>query len=158
MTLFLKNLLFALIVPATAGLYLPFWIALHEPAATGLLPILGSVLLLAGIALYLWCQWDFAIHGRGTPAPVDPPKHLVVRGPFRWVRNPMYLAVLLAITGWLLVFPMIALGLYALAVCAGFQAFVVLYEEPHLERVFGDEYRTYREHVGRWLPRQPRRG
>ena len=106
-----------------------------------------------GAAALLWCVWDFASFGRGTPAPIDPPKKLVVRGLYRIVRNPMYVGGLLVLLGWLALYQTLALGLYALAVALGFHLWTVFYEEPHLRRVFGAQYDGYCARVGRWLPR-----
>jgi protein-S-isoprenylcysteine O-methyltransferase Ste14 len=97
--------------------------------------------------------WDFAVIGRGTPAPIDAPKRLVTRGPYAVARNPMYVGMLLALVGWLALYPTAALAIYAAAVALGFHVWVVFYEEPHLRRVFGAEYDDYCSRVGRWFPR-----
>ena len=107
-----------------------------------------------GGATYAWCVWDFATFGRGTPAPIDAPKKLVVRGLYRYTRNPMYVGVLTVISGWAVLFQTGPLVLYAALVGTGFHLFVVLYEEHHLHREFGDDYDAYRAQVGRWLPRR----
>ena len=153
MALFLKNLLFTVVVPGTVACYVPLSLARGRPFAGGPLAWLGVLALAAGAAIYLWCLWDFASFGRGTPAPVDPPRKLVIRGLYSRVRNPMYLGVLTAILGWALCFPSRDLAIYGIAVGAGFHLFVVLYEEPALGRKFGAEYGQYRARVGRWLPR-----
>lgn len=153
MTLFLKNLLFTVLVPGTVAVYLPLRISVGRPSATGATALLAQVVFAAGAAFYLWCLWDFATFGRGTPAPIDAPRRLVVRGLYRYVRNPMYLGVLTMILGWALCFPARDLAVYGLVVAAGFHLFVVLYEEPALRRRFGLEYDEYRDRVGRWLPR-----
>lgn len=157
MVLLLKNLLFTLVAPGTVGVYLPLLLGGEREAASGMRLALAVCLLAAGAAIYAWCVWDFATFGRGTPAPIDAPKRLVVRGLYRHTRNPMYLGVLTVIAGWALCFGAPALLLYALAVWTCFHLFVVLYEEPHLAGEFGDEYRRYRAQVGRWLPRPARR-
>ncbi len=152
MLLFLKNLVFTLVVPATVAVYLPWLMA--GDRAIGPLPTLVTafVLFLLGGAIYLRCVWDFAVFGRGTPAPIDAPKRLVVRGLYRYTRNPMYVGVLTMILGWTALFQAPILLLYALAVGTGFQLFVVFYEEPHLRKMFGAEYEDYCSRVGRWLP------
>ena len=96
MWLLAKNIVFTVLVPAAAGLYVPWWIAGGPvPSPTFTLRSLAGVLLLTvGAAGYVWCQSWFAIFGRGTPAPIDPPKRLVIRGPYHVVRNPMYVSVL----------------------------------------------------------------
>jgi HD superfamily phosphohydrolase YqeK len=101
--------------------------------------------------------WDFATAGRGTPAPIDPPKELVVRGLYRTVRNPMYVGVLAVIAGWLVLFRSWALVEYATVVALFFYGFVVLVEEPMLRRRFGPAYDAYRRKVRRWMPGRPRR-
>jgi protein-S-isoprenylcysteine O-methyltransferase Ste14 len=153
MALVLKNLLFTVLVPATVAFYVPLSMVRGRPSATGAAAVPAAIVFAAGAAIYLWCLWDFATFGRGTPAPIDAPKKLVVRGLYRYVRNPMYVGVLTMILGWVLCFPAPDLAFYGLAVAAGFHLFVVLYEEPTLRRKFGQEYDEYRARVGRWLPR-----
>lgn len=152
MLLFLKNLVFTLVVPGTVAVYVPWLIARGQPIGSLGHVLTSSVLLVLGGAIYLWCLWDFATAGRGTPAPVDAPKRLVVRGLYRYTRNPMYVGVLSVILGWAVLFRTRSLFLYALAVGAMFHLLIVLYEEPHLRRAFGVEYEDYCSRVGRWLP------
>jgi protein-S-isoprenylcysteine O-methyltransferase Ste14 len=149
MALFLKNLLFTLLVPGSVAFYIPLLIASPTPADG--LRWLGLAPLAAGVAIYLWCAWDFATFGRGTPAPIDAPTRLVVRGLYRYVRNPMYVGVLSAIVGWALIFASAKLSLYAAAVWTAFHLFVVLYEEPDLRARFGADYERYCADVNRWL-------
>ena len=159
MKLLFKNLLFTLVMPGTAAVYVPLWLAGDRsvaPAPGGWLDTLGIVGVLAiaaGAGVYGWCVWDFATFGRGTPAPIDAPRKLVVRGLYRYTRNPMYLGVLTVVCGWALLFHSMILMFYGLALATCFQLFIVLYEEPHLEQQFGEEYRRYRGRVGRWLRR-----
>lgn len=115
---------------------------------------LGVALGLPGILLYFRCAWGFAVVGSGTPAPIDPPKTLVVAGPYRYMRNPMYVGVLLILLGEALFFESAGLLLYTAFMFALFQLFIVLYEEPTLWRRFGDSYERYRSRVPRWLPRK----
>jgi protein-S-isoprenylcysteine O-methyltransferase Ste14 len=152
MTLLLKNLLFTVFVPGTVGVYLPLWIAGGRGVGSGLAFALGCGLLLLGACIYAWCVWDFASFGRGTPAPIDAPKRLVMRGLYRYTRNPMYVGVLSVILGFSAVFQAPAVLLYGLVVTTAFNLFVRLYEEPHLAGEFGEEYRDYCRRVGRWLP------
>ena len=119
MTLLLKNLLFTLIVPGTVGVYVPLFVAQGEPAATGAVLLLAVILLAIGGAIYAWCVWDFATFGRGTPAPIDAPKHLVVRGLYRYTRNPMYVGVLTVLLGWAVLFQATTVLLYAICVGVG---------------------------------------
>jgi protein-S-isoprenylcysteine O-methyltransferase Ste14 len=156
MLLFAKNVLFTILVPGTVAFYLPYWIGSRHASAP--VPALGALvfatpLLLAGATVYLWCLWDFATAGRGTPAPIDPPTRLVVRGLYRYVRNPMYVGVLTAIVGWLVAFRSPAVLAYALGVACIVGAFVRFFEEPQLRRRFGEAYVEYCRHVPRWRPR-----
>jgi protein-S-isoprenylcysteine O-methyltransferase Ste14 len=123
-------------------------------AAAALPVLLGLALITAGFALWLWTVRLFAGSGGGTLAPWDPPKRLVVEGPYRYVRNPMITAVLAALLGEAALFGspplLIWFGFFLVLNYAGFR----LYEEPGLERRFGDEYRAYKRNVPRWLPRR----
>ena len=152
MLLFLKNLVFTLVVPATAAVYIPWLMAGHREMASLALASTALPLLIAGGAIYLWCVRDFAAYGRGTPAPIDAPKRLVVRGLYRYTRNPMYLGVLTVILGWAVLFQALSLVLYAVILGVAFHLFIVFYEEPHLRKTFGDEYAAYCSRVSRWLP------
>ena len=123
-----------------------------RPAA-GLVQIAGTMVAIAGGAIALWCIFSFATLGRGTPAPFDPPRRLVERGPYRYVRNPMYIGAALALLGAALVYRSVALAAYALAFLLVLHAFVLWYEEPTLRRLFGAEYDAYTRQVRRWWPR-----
>ncbi|MCP4407399.1 MAG: isoprenylcysteine carboxylmethyltransferase family protein [Gammaproteobacteria bacterium] len=90
--------------------------------------------------------------GRGTPAPIDAPKQLVVRGLYRYTRNPMYLGILTIILGWATLFKSFNLVFYAVCVVSCFHLFIIFYEEPHLQKIFGQAYDQYCAKVGRWLP------
>jgi protein-S-isoprenylcysteine O-methyltransferase Ste14 len=151
MGLLLKNLIFTLLIPGTTAIYVPLLAArgrqLHWNAAT----LFGGVMVATGVGIYLWCLWDFATFGRGTPAPIDAPKSLVVRGLYRYTRNPMYVGVLTTILGWAAIYRAAALLPYALLLGVCFHSFIVGYEEPHLKRVFGGEYDAYRAKVKRWV-------
>ena len=157
MVLLLKNLFFTFLVPGTVAVWVPWQIAAGAAPPGDAARAVAGALFLAGAAIYAWCVWDFATFGRGTPAPIDAPTRLVVRGLYRFTRNPMYVGVLTFIAGWVVLFQTGALLAYALAVGAAFHLFVLLYEEPHLERVFGASYASYRGEVGRWLPGHRRR-
>jgi len=108
---------------------------------------------LAGLPLLLDSFARFALKGLGTPAPVFPTRHLVVSGLYRYVRNPMYLAVAAVIVGQALLFGDVRVLEYGVFVCLGFHMFVLLYEEPALRRTFGAEYETFCANVDRWIPR-----
>jgi len=151
--LLLKNLLFTVIVPGTVGVLIPLTLVVDRAPAGGVFPVLSLILFGLGVATYAWCVWDFAAFGKGTPAPIDPPKKLVVRGLYRITRNPMYVGVLLVIFGWAAGYQSATLLIYAGIVAVCFHTFIVLYEEPHLKREFGGEYSEYSSRVGRWFPK-----
>ena len=157
MILFLKNLLFTVLIPGTVAVYIPLWMArsrdLHPQ--WGLPQVLSLGPFLLGGAIYFWCQWDFARHGRGTPAPIDAPKRLVVRGLYRYIRNPMYVGVLLVTFGQAAFFESRAILFYGLGVFLMFHLVVLVVEEPILASRFGESYEAYRRAVGRWIPRWP---
>jgi len=113
----------------------------------------GFVLLGLGFVLLLWCIRDFFVAGRGTLAPWDPPKHLVIVGRYRIVRNPMYIAVVTMVFGWSMIAGSRLLGLYGVLLAVGFHLRVVISEEPWLHRQFGAEWSEYSAFVARWLPR-----
>ena len=148
-----KTLVFTLVVPGTVGVYVPWRLRGTSPHAATASGWLGLMLLVAGTAVYLWCAWDFASFGRGTPLPLDAPTRLVARGLYRVVRNPMYLGVLLVIFGQALRFASPATLGYGIAVALAFHLFVLLYEEPALHSQFGRTYDEYRQKVPRWIPR-----
>lgn len=125
-----------------------------DGALAALPVVLGLALIAAGFALWLWTVRLFARVGRGTLAPWDPPRHLVVEGPYRHVRNPMITAVLAVLLGEAALFGSVPLLIWFAAFFAVNAVFFGLHEEPALERRFGDEYVAYRRAVPRWLPRR----
>jgi protein-S-isoprenylcysteine O-methyltransferase Ste14 len=131
---------------------------IRAPPGWGAAQVVGLAMAIAGGALALWCVLAFATFGRGTPAPFDPPRRLVVRGPYRFVRNPMYLGAGLALGGAALHYRSLSLLGYLAVLAVASHLFVTLYEEPTLARLFGDEYGAYRACVRRWLPGWPSRG
>jgi protein-S-isoprenylcysteine O-methyltransferase Ste14 len=152
-----KTLLFTILVPATVTIYVPRRILLsrsqEDALPIGPLRYVGAALLAAGAAVYLWCAWDFATAGVGTPAPIDPPKSLVVRGLYCYVRNPMYIGILLLLAGEAMLFQSRSLLGYVGLVFLFFFLFVVAYEEPALRSKFGQDYERYCDRVPRWIPR-----
>jgi protein-S-isoprenylcysteine O-methyltransferase Ste14 len=134
----------------------PRWIleasGIARPVRLGPLEYVGIAVGVVGGALALWSILAFAVVGEGTPAPFDPPRKLVVRGPYRYVRNPMYIGAALALCGAAICYRSIPLlcfvGLFLIVT----HLFVVWYEEPTLARLFADEYQAYRAKVRRWLP------
>ncbi len=113
---------------------------------------IGLIPISLGAFLYLWCAWDFTFAGKGTPAPFDPPKEIVVRGLYRFVRNPMYFAVILVLVGEAIFFQSVAILIYALIVFLFFHLWVLYYEETTLRRKFGESYEKYCHTVPRWIP------
>jgi protein-S-isoprenylcysteine O-methyltransferase Ste14 len=157
MWLFTKNLLFTVIVPGAVAVVLPRAILERWPSAPGAPHPTSKFVALAGVfagaTLYASALARFALSGRGTPAPSDPPATLVTSGPYSRVRNPMYVGVTLLLAGETLYFWSPALVVYTLGCFAAFHAFVVAYEEPHLRRRFEAPYAAYRAAVPRWIPR-----
>lgn len=150
--LLLRALLAIAVLPGVVTVVIP-WRLLREATPPSGVAWLGLTPLTLGVALFAWCVWDFATRGRGTLAPWDAPRRLVATGPYRVVRNPMYLAVTAILAGEAILFGSIAVAVWLLGVVVAFHTFVVLYEEPSLERTFGDSYRAYRKGVRRWVPR-----
>jgi protein-S-isoprenylcysteine O-methyltransferase Ste14 len=118
--------LFTIVVPGAGAVYAPWLILTHAGAYPQPVAWYALILVALGLALYAWCLWLFATVGRGTPGPWDAPRRFVVVGPYRWVRNPIYIGAL-----------------------------VVWYEEPALHTLFGEQYDDYHRKVSRWIPRQP---
>ncbi len=114
-----------------------------RPAAIAVPQVAGMVIGAAGAAVALWCIFTFATIGKGTPAPFDPPRRLVIRGPYRFVRNPMYIGAGLALASAALFYESLPLLGYAAVFFLATHVFVLLYEEPTLRRTFGQEYEAY---------------
>src|SRR5712692_8569126 len=151
----LKTLIFTILVPGTVAGIVPWLLLQSSGEAANLtlsLWLIGLLPLLLGVGLYFWCAGAFTFIGKGTPAPIDAPKFLVREGPYQWVRNPMYLAVLSVVIGEAMLFHSLLLVGYALLVWTVVHLFVVFVEEPSLRRQFGKSYETYLRVVPRWLP------
>jgi protein-S-isoprenylcysteine O-methyltransferase Ste14 len=150
----LKTLVFTVVVPGSVVILVPRWLlggfALPRDGA---LALAGGLLFCLGACLYLRCAWDFATVGRGTPAPIDPPRELVVSGPFRYVRNPFYVGIVSMLLAEAVLFRSGRLLWYAALFFVCFHWFVVLYEEPALRARFGEGYLRYCTTVRRWVPR-----
>lgn len=154
MKLAIKNILFTIFVPGTVAGWLPYaWYWRRTEFDPGGWRWLGYLLIALGAGIYGSTVWHFAKTGHGTPAPIDPPHKLIVRGLHRYVRNPMYVGVLLVLLGELTLFPSQTFAMYILICFAFVNAFILLYEEPTLTDKFGDEYREYRRRVPMWIPR-----
>ena len=156
----LGSLAFLVLAPGTLAGLVPWsitgWRIGEAPLA---LRLAGGLLIAAGLLLLIGCFGLFALEGRGTPAPVAPTERLVVSGPYRRVRNPMYAAVIAMILGQAALFASPVLALYGAVVWLGFHLFVLAYEEPTLRRSFPAEYQAFAAAVPRWIPRlSPWRG
>jgi protein-S-isoprenylcysteine O-methyltransferase Ste14 len=150
----LKSLIFLLVVPGLVGFYVPLTFFRTGPQVeTALFAYLAFLLWPSGTLALLWCFWDFLAKGRGTPAPVEPPKELVASGLYRLVRNPMYVSVLMILLGHFLWLGHLRLLAYAGAVWLATHLFVALYEEPNLRKRFGGSYEEYLHRVPRWIPK-----
>jgi|SRR5580692_3844077 len=148
---------FLVIAPGFVAGVVPWWLSQWriEPPFIGM-PVFrwaGGVLVTLGVLGLLDSFVRFAVQGLGTPAPIMPTRHLVVSGLYRYVRNPMYLAVASVILGQGLIFGNSALLEYGAAVCLLFHLFVLVYEEPTLRASFGSEYQIFCAAVPRWIPR-----
>ena len=159
----LGSAIFLVIAPGIVAGYVPWRICRWHAGAPLLgissLRVLGVLLVAVGLPVLLDSFARFALQGLGTPAPIFPTRHLVVSGLFRYVRNPMYVAVLSLILGQGLLFGSIRVLEYGIAVWVGFFLFVVIYEEPTLRNSYGNEYEEFCANVPRWIPRlRPWRG
>jgi protein-S-isoprenylcysteine O-methyltransferase Ste14 len=155
----IRTLIFTIFIPGFWTAMMPYWIlprgARPDWRGAG---AAGWLLVAAGIALYFACAfWGFAVRGKGTPLPADPPKKLVVEGPYRVVRNPMYWSVALVVLGEAAVFHSVALVDLAAVFFVGVNLFVLFFEEPGLRQKFGAEYEEYCRRTPRWLPGMPMR-
>ena len=152
----LRSLLWAALLPGLLAGYIPWRffglrqvrLQLANPAH-----LLGLAAIGFGVAFLASCIWQFAYMGRGTLSPADPPTTVVVRGPYRYVRNPMYLSVTAIVLGEALLARSMALLVYWAIWFLAANIFVVAYEEPALRRQFGPAYEEYTRRVPRWLPR-----
>lgn len=149
--------IFLLIAPGIVAGVVPWWISRWQMRAPLLgvsaFRILGVILILEGIPILLDSFARFALQGLGTPAPVLPTEHLVVTGLYRFVRNPMYVGVVLTIFGQGLLFGDTRLLVYDVIAWVVTHLFVLAYEEPTLRRTFGEEYKIFCANVPRWIPR-----
>ena len=156
--LWLRTVLFTLLVPGTVLGLVPLALVASRSGPRlnfGAADVVGFTLLLLGVATIAWCFIDFVRHGRGTPAPYDPPRQLVLGGLYKCVRNPQYLGVILVVLAEAVLSGRILLFGYAIVLALGYHLFVRFYEEPTLRRMFGEEYVRYCAVVPRWLPQAP---
>src|SRR5437763_11957284 len=156
-TAILVSAIFAIIAPGTVAGIVPWWISRWKLQAPFLhfygFRVIGVVLIVAGLPVLLDSFAGFALQGLGTPAPILPTRHLVVTGLYRYVRNPMYVAVVGLIAGQALLLGNRTLLFYGMVVWMAFQIFVLLYEEPVLRKTYTAEYELFCRNVPRWIPR-----
>jgi protein-S-isoprenylcysteine O-methyltransferase Ste14 len=151
----IRSLLWTILLPGVVAGYVPWrYYGLRDVALEWNDPAVwvGLACILAGALLLAACIVEFARSGRGTLSPVDPPRQLVVRGLYRYVRNPMYLSVTMIVLGEALVARSQALAAYWVIFFAAANLFVIGYEEPALRSQFGQSYDDYAAHVHRWIP------
>jgi protein-S-isoprenylcysteine O-methyltransferase Ste14 len=155
MPIWIRSLAFLLVVQAAAAVWGPWVLAGTPPLISDgrtAFQWLGLLLTVIGWAAILWCDRDFALRGKGTPAPWDPPRALVTSGFYRFVRNPMYVGVIFAAVGQSIWFWSPAIAAYAAAVAIAVHLRVLTYEEPKLRELFGDSFLNYCARVPRWIP------
>ena len=154
MPVWLRAVIFLVLVPGSVAGWVPWWIAgapRNPLSASHGAWSLGGLLALIGWGVLLWCAREFALRGRGTPAPYDAPRQLVTSGLYRFTRNPMYVGVTTAIFGQALWYRSVQVAVYGVIAALCFQMVVVLYEEPTLRRAFGQAYDEYTSRVPRWI-------
>lgn len=153
-----KLAIFTVVVPGAVTTWLPLFLLYPEirrrPLVIGGHTFVGLAAMAIGAAGYFWCALDFVIAGKGTPAPIDMPKVLVVGGLYRFQRNPMYTSVLLVLAGESVLFWSLRLVEYAALIAVCFHLWVLMHEEPTLRRKMGAAYDRYRRDVPRWIPRR----
>jgi len=153
----LGSAIFFVVAPGTVAGYVPWLIGgwqVHAPFfGFAAVRVVGGLLIGAGTVLLIEAFLRFALQGIGTPAPIYPTKHLVVTGSYRFVRNPMYVALVSFILGQGLIFGDVGVLLYGLCCWLAMHLFVLIYEEPTLRRTFPADYRAFSSHVPRWIPR-----
>src|SRR5436190_3244138 len=161
MFVLVRALTYAAVFIAFVLVFLPArfvsWSGMVAPATSGVPQVAGMIMVTVGTAIALWCVFTFVFIGKGTPAPFDPPRKLVIRGPYRFVRNPMYIGAGMTLAGAALYYESLSILIYAGLFFLITHLFVVLYEEPTLRRTFGAEYEAYFYRVRRWLPKRTKR-
>jgi protein-S-isoprenylcysteine O-methyltransferase Ste14 len=153
--LLLRSIFFTFLFPGTVTLLIPCLILRGKDTSAefGIFNYLGLPLIAIGAFGLLWCIWQFFAEGSGTLAPIDPPKHLVVHGLYRYVRNPMYVSVMAILLGEAVFFGSLAILVEAVIFFLATNLFIRGYEEPALQKQFGESYQEYKKSVGRWIPR-----
>lgn len=156
--MFMRALVAFLVLPGVVAFFLPPIIGYVDPWRYRSLD-LGRIVMVIGVIVLLWCVRDFYVSGKGTLAPWDPPKSLVIVGLYRHVRNPMYVGVLTLVIGWAIWLGSFIILAYSAFLIAGFHIRVIMNEEPWLQSQFGCSWDAYASEVRRWIPRfSPWRG
>lgn len=156
MSLFLRNLFFTILQPGIVAGLVPFLLT-GKTLNTIIEPplfwyhFIGLIIFVIGFILMSVCIINFAVRGKGTLSPADPTKKLVIAGPYKFSRNPMYVGVMMLLIGEAIFFQSLPIGFYSLIIFIAFYTFVVFFEEPRLLESFGDDYKKYTNSVRRWL-------
>jgi protein-S-isoprenylcysteine O-methyltransferase Ste14 len=155
-SLFLRNLFFTILQPGVVAGLVPYFIVRDKIGGIPSLNFawfhfLGILIFSIGLFVTLHCITRFAIDGKGTLSPADPTKKLVIKGLYKYTRNPMYVGVMLILIGEAIFFASLHLLIYSGFVFAAFVLFVIYFEEPRLQRDFGQEYEDYKRRVRRWV-------
>ena len=156
LSLFLRNLFFTILQPGLVAGLIPVWILGSKANNVFIKPwqlyqFSGFLVFVTGFLIMLICIISFAVKGQGTLSPADPTKKLVVTGLYRYSRNPMYIGVVMILTGEAIFFQSVSLWIYLLVVIIAFNIFILLHEEPRLQKDFGEEYKKYCQKVRRWI-------
>lgn len=156
LSLFFRNLFFTIINPGLAAGLVPYWILGDKARRSFTEPLqfyqcFGILFFSIGIIILFNCIFRFAVEGRGTLSPADPTKKLVIKGLYKFSRNPMYIGVVLILTGEAIFFNSFNLWVYLSFVFLVFNLFITLVEEPRLKKDFNEEYLQYCQKVRRWL-------
>jgi len=158
MSHFIKHLLWTTLCPGTVTILVPLYLLAENDAFDqhlGWAQWIGMMLIVSGAGILFSCIYAFARFGKGTLSPIHPTRHLVIQGLYRYMRNPMYVGVVVILLGETIAFASWMMLIYAICMFILFNAFIMLFEEPYLQKHFGDEYDRYRHHVHRWLPGKP---
>lgn len=153
MQLFIRNLIFTVIQPGIIAGLIPYLI-LETPdikSRFNFEKYFSVIIFIIGFLILLKCIIDFGVKGKGTLSPIDPPKKLVINGLYKISRNPMYVGIMLILFSEALFFESVRLWIYSIVIFMAFNIFIILYEEPHLTRDFGNEYEEYKKKVNRWF-------
>jgi protein-S-isoprenylcysteine O-methyltransferase Ste14 len=156
LSLLVRNLFFTILQPGLVTGLFPYLLLRGEgksffPDAWSIWQYFGLIIMIAGFSILMRCILQFPTEGKGTISPLDPTKKLVIRGLYKYSRNPMYLGAILLLIGESVFWESLRLAGYTAIVFAGFHLFILLHEEPRLKRDFGAEYDEYRQKVRRWL-------